>query len=175
MSVSVRNKRRQECTKCGEIKPLSEFWRDSSRSNGRVPACKVCESERLRRKHTESPEVFRARSARWREKNRERHLKYSREYQKNRGKRLKTEVMAAYGGCCSCCGENSIEFLCIDHEERVVPPEDFHPNGARRGGVSMYYKLKRGGFPEGYRVLCFNCNVALSMYGICPHMKEVDG
>jgi hypothetical protein len=29
--------------------------------------------------------------------------------------RLKKEVMAAYGGCCSCCGETILDFLTIDH------------------------------------------------------------
>jgi hypothetical protein len=30
------------CTKCGETKPLTEFWRDRRKSDGRTPACRAC-------------------------------------------------------------------------------------------------------------------------------------
>ena len=29
--------------------------------------------------------------------------------------------------------------------------------------------LLRHGFPEGFRVLCHNCNQAIGVYGACPH------
>ena len=32
----------QNCRKCGEIKPLAEFHRDKTRSNGRKYVCKTC-------------------------------------------------------------------------------------------------------------------------------------
>jgi hypothetical protein len=33
--------------------------------------------------------------------------------------------------------------------------------------------LARNGFPDGYRVLCHNCNMALGQYGYCPHGNAV--
>ncbi|KKM23808.1 hypothetical protein LCGC14_1611350, partial [marine sediment metagenome] len=67
---------------------------------------------------------------------------------------------------CECCGENHLEFLAIDH---------IHNNGSEeRKRVKMYLPLylKRKGFPEGYRILCHNCNASLGYYGYCPHKKE---
>jgi hypothetical protein len=38
-----------------------------------------------------------------------------------------------------------------------------------RGGVRFYSWLRRNNYPEGYQVLCFNCNIAKGLYGVCPH------
>lgn len=29
-------------------------------------------------------------------------------------------------------------------------------------------------FPEGFRVLCFNCNNSLGMHGYCPHGNLIE-
>ncbi|MBY0458284.1 MAG: hypothetical protein K2V38_13165, partial [Gemmataceae bacterium] len=42
----------------------------------------------------------------------------------------------------------------------------------RGTGEVFYYWLVSQGFPEGYRVLCVNCNHALGIYGYCPHDLE---
>ena len=76
----------------------------------------------------------------------------------------------AYGGPrCSCpgCYEERIEFLCIDHANGGG-------NAHRReiksvGGGSFYLWLKKRNYPLGYRVLCHNCNHAISHYSHCPH------
>ncbi len=89
-----------------------------------------------------------------------------------RGKRslanLRREVIFHYGGKCACCGETQFEFLTMDHVngegsiQRTRTGKD--PSGSR-----LYRYLKRNGFPEGYRVLCANCNMAMSIHGQCPH------
>jgi hypothetical protein len=33
----------------------------------------------------------------------------------------------------------------------------------------MYRWLAKKNFPEGFQVLCANCNVAKSQNGVCPH------
>jgi hypothetical protein len=39
-------------------------------------------------------------------------------------------------------------------------------------GNSFYMWLIRRGFPVGFQVLCFNCNIGRSMNGgICPHKE----
>lgn len=93
--------------------------------------------------------------------------------QRERLRKIKLEVLTYYSKgelCCSCCGENSLEFLSIDH---------INGDGARHrkeigvsGGSSFHQWLKRNNFPEGYRVLCFNCNLARGLFGYCPHEKE---
>lgn len=81
--------------------------------------------------------------------------------------KIKSEVVNHYGGKCKCCGESRIEFLSIDHIEG-----DGYEHRRRlkmRGGLAFYLWLKRNGFPDGYRVLCHNCNSSLGIYGYCPH------
>lgn len=88
---------------------------------------------------------------------------------KNRfyGARLKAEVVSVYGGRCECCREKRLGFLTIDHvagggrRQRAVEPQ---------GSGRFYRKLRDAGCPEGYRVLCFNCNFGTWLgKGTCIH------
>lgn len=84
---------------------------------------------------------------------------------------LKLEVWGHYGGpSCGCCGEGHREFLTIDHvngggrKHRV----ELRANGSQH----IYQWLKKENFPEGYRVLCMNCNFAYGLHGGCPHSRK---
>lgn len=84
-------------------------------------------------------------------------------------KRLRLVVFEHYGGAyCSCCGEKHIEFLCLDHingdggEHRKRDPS----------ATKLYRWVKKNNFPEGFRVLCQNCNSSFGLYGYCPHNSE---
>ncbi len=71
--------------------------------------------------------------------------------------------------CCGCCSEKTYEFLGLDHIEGGGSKHRKSFSG------SIYVWLKARGFPEGYRVLCHNCNLALGFYGYCPHqVREED-
>lgn len=93
--------------------------------------------------------------------------------QKERVFRIKLEVFAYYSDGepkCACCGDNNIEFLSIDH---------IKGNGNKhraklniKAGYHFYEWLRKNKFPAGYRVLCFNCNLARGFFGYCPHEKE---
>jgi hypothetical protein len=37
---------------------------------------------------------------------------------------------------------------------------------------TIYRWLISSGFPEGFRVLCHNCNQAIGLYGFCPHQQH---
>ncbi len=93
---------------------------------------------------------------------------------KNRENRLriKAEVFAAYGGSvCACCGLKGIDFLTLDHIHNNGAEEREKLMGSRSiAGLSFYRKLKKLGFPDGYQVLCFNCNCGKNANGgVCPH------
>jgi len=77
----------------------------------------------------------------------------------------RTECIDHYGGKCACCGENTYEFLSIDH---------INGNGLkhRREVGDIVRWLIKNNYPEGFRILCHNCNQALGHYGYCPHSKE---
>ena len=76
------------------------------------------------------------------------------------GKTLKLEMIEAYGGKCTLCGEAHWEFLTIDH---------IHGGGTRHrretgmtGGVMFYNHLRKLGWPtDDYRLLCANCNCSV--------------
>lgn len=75
-----------------------------------------------------------------------------------------------YGGNppkCSCCGESIFDFLTIDH---IQGNGTSHRKKVGRG-TQFFYWLKRNNFPEGYKVLCYNCNCAKGHLGFCPHEK----
>ncbi len=71
--------------------------------------------------------------------------------------------------CCRCCGENTdIRFLAVDHIDgrKNLPKEQ-----QNLVGDHLISWLSRNNCPEGYQILCHNCNSAKSFYGKCPHEK----
>lgn len=72
---------------------------------------------------------------------------------------------------CECCGEDAVEFLSIDH---IDGGGSKHRAQIKGSYSSIYLWLKKKGFPEGYRVLCMNCNTALGFYGYCPHQGTAE-
>lgn len=83
---------------------------------------------------------------------------------------LREQVFSAYGGYkCSCCGETEPLFLTIDHVENNGA--EMRKNGVHsRGGTQFYQWLRRNGFPDGFQVLCMNCNLGKHRNGgVCPH------
>jgi hypothetical protein len=87
----------------------------------------------------------------------------------HRNKKIK--VIEEYGGTCACCGDNTIEFLTIDH---INGGGGKHRKSLNiTSGASFYDWLIRNDYPSGYRVLCMNCNGALGFYGYCPHERKL--
>lgn len=87
-------------------------------------------------------------------------------YQKAFKDKVRMEVLTAYGGpspACKCCGERELGLLTIDH---IVP---CGRTGRKQVGSGLYCWLRKRAFPEGYRVLCMNCNFAMGIFGYCPH------
>lgn len=88
--------------------------------------------------------------------------------------KYKQMVIDAYGGRCSCCGEDNPAFLSIDHIEN-------DGNKHRQTGVGcgnkFYQWLIRNNFPkDNYQLLCFNCNQGKRVNGgVCPHQQETGG
>lgn len=109
----------------------------------------------LREWRKKNPEASRAIHKRWRDK-------------------IRFEVLVAYGGdppTCACCGEDRLPFLTLDHMNGGGN-EDRRARGHRGSGPAFYTDLKKKGWPEGFRVLCWNCNAAIGILGECPHVTE---
>ena len=73
-----------------------------------------------------------------------------------------------YGGKCACCGESRYEFLAIDH---INGDGNEHRKKIGNGSCIVGWLIKNN-FPEGFRILCHNCNASFGLYGYCPHQKE---
>ena len=102
----------------------------------------------------------------------EKHRKISSDQAKQYRNRCRLIVIERYSNGtnrCACCGETIIDFLTIDHIN----------GGGRKhcrevtGGFSsskFYQWLEKQGFPDGFQVLCWNCNCGRAKNGgICPH------
>lgn len=79
---------------------------------------------------------------------------------------VRREVLTAYGGSCTCCGEAQYEFLALDHKYGTTGKARA---AERKSGISWYLKLRREGYPDHIQILCHNCNAAKGFYGACPH------
>src|ERR1041384_113668 len=89
-------------------------------------------------------------------------------------RQLKIEVLAHYSDetvpRCACCGESHIEFLFMDHSNGGG--KQHRAQLKIRGRTKFFCVFKRSGYPQGYGVLCMNCNMARSLGRTCPHEVE---
>ena len=90
---------------------------------------------------------------------RERHPERRKETVKKSYEKIRFKVLSHYGGNppkCKNCGFDDMNALTLDHIKN---------NGAEhrrqigcRGGYSYYNWFVKNNFPDGYQVLCANCN-----------------
>lgn len=155
---------------CGCNGGVAKYWRQKSPTSA---VCKVCEAEKI---VTEFPISF----GRYQPVciecigNRKTYrklfkAKYSR-VRSERDKEIRLDSLKRYGGACKCCGEETTVFLAIDHI---------------KGGGSQHLKqiartrvrrigtwLQENNYPDGFQVLCTNCNWAKHRSEICPHQID---
>ena len=78
-------------------------------------------------------------------------------------RKVKREVITAYGGGCNACGERDPATLSIDHIFDDGAEERRRGGGA---GRDLYTWLRRHGFPKDrYQLLCMNCQYRKRNYG----------
>lgn len=135
-------------------KESDKRYRDRARTLGKCCGCK----SRLATRGTYCEQCLEYQKE-YRERNRERVRENGRRY----AQRIRRVVLEHYGGICACCGESQREFLGIDHIEGKGNQHRREISG------KIYLHLRSRGYPEGFRVLCHNCNMALGFYGYCPH------
>ena len=82
-----------------------------------------------------------------------------------RNKEVRLEALRHYSQAqvplCKCCGQKGYQFLTIDHIKGLE-------GQPRQTNLPRW--LKDNGYPEGFQILCWNCNMAKSKNGnVCPH------
>lgn len=179
------------CTRCKIEKELDQFWYDK-RLQRHKTACNECAAEDrrvYRIKNVEhvkaknrdwqrkNPEKVKAANLRWRARNpglaakrtaewRVANLEQAKQAQRDCNRKLKDAAYAAYDGYrCKCCGETTEAFLSIDHINN-----DGNEHRKTMDRRKIYKWLKQQGYPEGFQVLCMNCNFGKARNGgVCPH------
>ena len=137
------------CSKCKEDKNEESFYRRSDRPKSRQSRCKSCVSNK------DLP---------WNA------LRYKAAITRKSTRKLRKEVLLHYSDGllkCNCCGESNYEFLTLDH---------IHGNGRKHReslgnhGTAVFRDLRKNNYPEGYQILCYNCNCGRAKNnGVCPH------
>ena len=181
------------CRKCGTEKPLTaDYWsRDKYEKNGYHNWCKECDRKYQRGvldvkpniKPTEDGYKICTKCGVNKPFTSEFYVTLSKpslnssqckdcmyEHYKNWRTKQKNIVYNHYSGTppqCACCGEDQIVFLEVDH---INGDGNKHRREIGvRGGRGLYKWLIENNFPEGFRILCRNCNWGHRVLGYCPH------
>lgn len=157
----------KKCSVCLEIKKIEEFSKWIIRGKTKISSiCKKCKSNYSKKYYSIPKNKNKAREY-WRI-NKEKKLALGREHRLR--KRLK--IIEQYGGRCACCGENEQRFLVIDH---INGGGNKHRKEFNLIGSKFYHWIEKNNYPEGYQLLCHNCNMTKGIYGLCPHQEEKNG
>ena len=142
----------KQCYRCKEFKEFSAFYVDHGRE-AYFGKCKLCASEIIEEFKKQNPLTYRLQT-------------------KKAQRRLVKEIIDHYGGKCACpsCGETELEFLVIDHINGGGNKHRAEIGGL--GGAGFYRWIKRNNFPEGFQVLCHNCNWSKGSGKLCVHERE---
>ena len=91
-----------------------------------------------------------------------RSCEYETNYQRTKLKQHQDRHLAisAYGGKCVCCGETEIVFLTFDH---INGGGNKHRRESYLARKALASWLVKNNYPPGFRILCFNCHMALRL------------
>jgi hypothetical protein len=164
--ICTECKSHKACKVCGDRLPLTAF----DGYHGLV--CRACRKQRDSDRYRADRERILARNAEWRKHNAQPDSPYrirQRHLQRERKAHIKRVVYEHYGGfVCACCGETEPIFLTIDHINN-----DGNKHRRETGKVETAYWLYLNGLPDGFRVLCYNCNIGRARNGgVCPHEAQ---
>lgn len=146
----------KKCSACRENKSISEFHKNQH-------YCKVCSKENYKEFRKSLPKE----KIQWYRRTEDLLGQYKR--RSERTFQLKLEMILAYGGMCSCCGETEIKFLTLEHLEGGGNQHRKEFSKASR----TWADLKKRGWPKGHTILCWNCQMGKTHYGICPHQQII--
>ena len=82
MTLPLPESYRKVCNKCGEPKPIGEFYKNSKTTDGHLGACKKCVNKASTARNQANPEKRRAYIAKYNKKNRDKVNAYSVEWKK---------------------------------------------------------------------------------------------
>ncbi len=159
-------KGRLRCNKCQEAAREWQRKKKESIPSGLCSKCGKRDAPAGYRRCDYCRQTGTKRMLKWRQKGGDRWNNYQRE----RNRKRRKIVIKHYGDKCKCCGEQTFEFLAVDH---ILGGGNAHRREVGSGGPMIEWIITND-FPPGFRILCHNCNQAIGYYGHCPHeMHEV--
>ena len=142
-------------------------------------SCRVKRSNRANYKKNRKELISRMQE--WRLKNPEKAKKLNDRWRRIRPKYqviyqqdIRVKALKHYGKGnikCNCCGEKLMEVLNIDH---INEGGKIHRK-SDKSSRNITAWVTKNGFPDGFQILCVNCNFAKSKYGGCPHKDPTKG
>ena len=95
------------------------------------------------------------------------HQQERRDRQSAERKRLRAQVIEAYGGRCNCPGCHVVHevLLTVDH---VNGGGEEYRRQYGKGTPSIHRWIIRHGFPDDFQLLCGSCNLAKADKDKCP-------
>ena|SRR3990167_9117081 len=96
-------------------------------------------------------------------------------YRRRWEEKRRSMAITKYGGKCHCCQESIQDFLVIDHIEGSGNKhrKELNSSGFKRGS-DIYNWLYKNNYPNGFQVLCWNCNWGKFKKGLCPHQAVIN-
>ena|SRR5688572_18963266 len=127
-------------------------------------------NSRKRATYAADPRPALERGRRYRRLNETAVYEYNAAWQRKRNASLRAEMLTAYGGACSCCGERQPLFLDLDH----VNNDGAEHRREVGNNTQVMLQLKAQGWPKvRVQLLCCNCNQGKARNGgVCPHVKN---
>lgn len=144
------------CIYCG--REMTDCINTPPRSKSHMHTCKECDriihNNIARRRRHKYQNEMRTYSRERYYKQRDKALAMCHNYDK----RLRNEIISYYSPTmeCALCGFNDVDALTVDH---INGNGSKHLSniGVKKGGRAFFLWLKRNSFPEGFRILCQNC------------------
>lgn len=146
-TAEIRTKKR--CTKCGEVKPLGEFYRKSKARDGHDFRCKVCAKTAVSTWNATNHERHLATCAEYRNANREKVNEWRREQRRRDPEHVRSLEKASYHKHRSAKIDRARAYYQVHRLERLAYQRTRHqanpqPNRER----ALYWRLNN---PERYR------------------------
>jgi hypothetical protein len=186
------------CSRCKTEKPLSDFVKDAHKRSGIKSSCRICyRLDRHRRSHGDKALSRIKVLDKLKEKKNQcppnmkwcnpgqhyvllcgfdahirsrdglrSHCKGCGKAERDKNKKIVIAHYSDGSNSCKCCGETAIEFLTVDHIEGGGSSH------RKQIGTGIIHYLLLNNLPQGYQILCFNCNCAKGFFGYCPHEKS---
>ena len=158
----------KRCPQCETDKFENEFFKNKNpRCKGEEYSswCKVCNRRRHRSRYYRKRKEVLLDKKNKRYKMSEEDRMRKRISRKAYNEKNREIVLDKLGNKCACCGEDEKLFLEIDH----INNDGAQHRSRDTDSATMVRWLIKNNFPEGFQLLCSNCNMAKGRHGKCPH------